>query len=360
MVYTKLGPARPPCMTLSSTLLRHSAPTGVKVFPGRTQLTRRNASLNARRQVLVYAQVTQTLTTDLKQLESLISKNSEDDAVTLATSLRDSGTLRAFGMGSQVPKRSFTLEELRLNKIEPRNFLSPEDTTLNGIRNILQGSFLVGLTAGYFTHTFNLSGLVQWVIILAFLLTADQVANAGGIEALIVDGAGRIISPTYGRRVALHEAGHFLIAYLLGLLPKHYTLSSWDAFRAQRVLNVQAGTTFCDGAFQKEVASGKLSSSSLDVYSCVALAGVATEWLRYGRAEGGLADVQQLDRLLRALGFTQAKADDQVRWAVLNVVSILRRHEKVQDKLADAMSRGETVAECMAVIEKALETSDNI
>lgn len=51
--------------------------------------------------------------------------------------------------------------------------------------------------------------------------------------------------------------------------------------------------------------SGKLTSSSLDTYSCVALAGVATEWLRFGHAEGGLADVMQLDRLLQALRFTQ-------------------------------------------------------
>jgi len=57
--------------------------------------------------------------------------------------------------------------------------------------------------------------------------------------------------------------------------------------------------------FQAEVASGRLTSGSLDTYACVALAGVATEWLRFGRAEGGLADVQQLDRLLSALRFTQ-------------------------------------------------------
>jgi hypothetical protein len=361
MIHTKLSPARAPFTTLSTSSRSHSAPTELKLLSGRNQFNRRRAPFIADKNSSIKAQATQITSSDLKQLETYIIKNDEDDAVKLAATLRDSGILRAFGRGGQVPKRSYTLEELRLNKIETSGFLSPEDTTLNGIRNILQGSFLVGLTAGYFTGILNFSELVQWGIIIAFLLTVDQIANAGGIEALIVDGAGRIISPTYGRRVALHEAGHFLIAYLLGLLPKGYTLSSWDAFQAQRVLNVQAGTTFCDGAFQKEVATGKLSSSSLDVYSCVALAGVATEWLRFGKAEGGLADVQQLDRLLRALGFTQAKADDQVRWAVLNVVSILRRHEKVQDKLADAMSRGETVAECMAVIEKALESNpDNI
>lgn len=118
-----------------------------------------------------------------------------------------------------------------------------------------------------------------------------------------------------------------------------------------RRLNFQAGTTFCDSEFQEEIAQGKLSSSSLDVYACVALAGVATEWLRYGRAEGGLSDIMQLDNLMRALGFTQAKADDQVRWAVLNVVTLLRRHEKVQDKLANAMMQNASISECIRVIE---------
>lgn len=56
-----------------------------------------------------------------------------------------------------------------------------------------------------------------------------QVGNNGGIEGLVVDTAGRYISSTYARRISLHEAGHFLIAYLIGLLPRAYTLSTLDA-----------------------------------------------------------------------------------------------------------------------------------
>ena len=39
---------------------------------------------------------------------------------------------------SQVPKRIYTLEELRLNKIEAERFLSPADETLNTVRTVLQ------------------------------------------------------------------------------------------------------------------------------------------------------------------------------------------------------------------------------
>lgn len=137
-------------------------------------------------------------------------------------------------------------------------------------------------------------------------------------------------------------------------------LSVYVLGHRKRQLNVQAGCTFCDSAFQREVATGKLSSSSLDVFACIALAGVATEWLRFGRAEGGLADVQQLDALLNALRFSQAKADDQVRWAVLNVVTLLRRHEKTQDALAQAMSEGSSVGECIGIVEKQLAACEDI
>lgn len=35
--------------------------------------------------------------------------------------------------------------------------------------------------------------------------------------------------------------------------------------------------------------------------SCVALAGMVTEYLRFGQAEGGMGDVMQLDSMFRAL-----------------------------------------------------------
>lgn len=53
--------------------------------------------------------------------------------------------------------------------------------------------------------------------------------------------------------------------------------------------------------------------------------------------------MEQLDVLLKGLGFTQKKADSQVRWSVLNTILLLRRHEAARAKLADGMSQGKSV-----------------
>lgn len=50
--------------------------------------------------------------------------------------------------------------------------------------------------------------------------------------------------------------------------------------------------------------------------------------------------------------FTPKKAEGEVRWAVLNTTLLLRQHEQVQERLADAMARGESVGTCCALIEQ--------
>lgn len=110
-------------------------------------------------------------------------------------------------------------------------YLSPADNTLGRVRSTLQLAFVLGLTALYLTGLTDLNTTLLTVVGVFFALAVDQVAAQGGFEALVVDTAGRVLTATYARRVALHEAGHFLVAYLLGLLPRSYTLSSFDAFQ---------------------------------------------------------------------------------------------------------------------------------
>eukprot|EP00850_Spirogloea_muscicola_P016264 SM000131S26694 [mRNA] locus=s131:68259:74535:- [translate_table: standard] len=275
----------------------------------------------------------------LQLIDESLDGGHEDKALALARALQVAeGGLRGFGTASQVPQRAYTLEELRLNKIETSRFLAPVDSTLGGVKRNLQLAGLAGLLALWQGLHLDQLQLLGIAVPILFLGTADQIAFGGGVEALILDTLGRVLSPNYKERVAQHEAGHFLVSYLLGILPKGYTLSSLDALRRYAALNVQAGTQFVDTDFQKEVNSGQLTSSMLDKFACVALAGVATEYLVYNTAEGGLADVMQLDSIMKGLGFTQKKADAQVRWAILNTVTLLRRHRNVHQKLVQAMT----------------------
>lgn len=296
-----------------------------------------------------------SLTERLQKLDAALGRDDaegESAALKLLGELKSEGLVQAFGSGQQVPKRAYTLEELRLNKIEPEKFLSPEDRTLNQIRTILQASAVVGLLSLSAALHLEANQMLGTVVFFLFLLTADQVANGGGFEALAIDFAGRLINKEYAERVSSHEAGHFLVAYLIGLLPKKYIISSVDAFKRYGALNIQAGTQFCDLDFQKEMATGKMTSATLDTYCCIALSGVATEYILYGQSEGGLNDVQQLDALLKALQFTQAKSNSQIRWAVLNVVAILKKHKRTLKKLSQAMAEGRSIGECIAVIEE--------
>ncbi|KAG1679998.1 hypothetical protein FOA52_007062 [Chlamydomonas sp. UWO 241] len=279
----------------------------------------------------------------------------EAAALALVQQAVAAGQLKGFGSLEQaVPKKQYTIADLKLNSIQAEALLSPKDNSLNLTRNVAQGAAAAGLAAMAFLSDGNFVQVFQVTTALAFVLVFDQVANQGGGESLIVDTIGRQLLPTYRSRVALHEAGHFLVAYLVGVLPRSYTLSSLDAFVRLRALNVQAGTRFCDEVFVKEVQTGRLSSTSLDRYTNVALAGVVTEYLAFGQAEGGIGDVLQLDGMFRALSFSQTKADSEVRWAVLNAATILRTHEALHRRVAAAMEGGSRVGALIRMIEEDL------
>ncbi|THG01322.1 hypothetical protein TEA_002814 [Camellia sinensis var. sinensis] len=266
----------------------------------------------------------------LEQVDKELSKGDERIALSLVKDMQGKpGGLRCFGAARQVPQRLYTLDELKLNGIETSALLSPVDTTLGSIERNLQLAALLGGISAWNVFEFSPQQILYLSLGLLFLWTLD-----------------------------LHEAGHFLTAYVLGILPRGYTLSSLEALKKEGSLNVQAGTAFVDFEFLEEANTGKVSATMLNRFSCIALAGVATEYLLYGYAEGGLADINQLDGLLKGLGFTQKKADSQVRWAVLNTVLILRRHDGARARLAEAMSDRRSVGFCIDVIENAIDDAD--
>ncbi|XP_015065676.1 uncharacterized protein LOC107010929 isoform X2 [Solanum pennellii] len=258
----------------------------------------------------------------------------------------------------QVPQRLYSLDELKLNGIEAISLLSPVDATLGAIERNLQIAAILSGSAAWYALDLSPQQILFVSLGVLFLWTLDLVSFNGGVGTLVLDTIGHTFSQKYHNRVIQHEAGHFLIAYLLGILPKGYTLTSLDALKKEGSLNIQAGTAFVDFEFIEEVNRGKVTATMLNRFSCIALAGVATEYLLFGYAEGGLSDINQLDALLKSLGFTQKKADSQVRWAVLNTILILRRHEKARSKLAEAMTQGKSVGVCIDIIEKSISDDD--
>ena len=147
--------------------------------------------------------------------------------------------------------------------------LAPTENTITDIKKKL--GFVIGVlvimgaivTSGEDVGAAPFQAIKTFVF-LSFLLAYDaEMALNAGAQNLVLDFIANLTSEEYKTRLRRHEAGHFLVAYLTGVLPKGYTLSSLDAFKRFGRLNVQARTLFCDGQFQNEVKKGRLRARLL-------------------------------------------------------------------------------------------------
>ena len=265
------------------------------------------------------------------------------------------GSLGGFASAEKkVAKRLYSLEEMKQNGVDAAQFLNPQDSTLDFLKTVILG--VVALAGAIFIlATKPGPGVVVFMTLVGLtILFFDQVIYRGFGELLLLDSLGRFVSKEYPQRVACHEAGHFLVAYLLGVLPKAYTLGAWEAFSKYNSLSVQAGTTFLDQAIQMEMQSGQISGKTLDNFVCVALGGIAAEYVTYGQANGGMSDLIQLEALFEALKFDQQQTNVLLRTSVMNTVAIIKEKQQAHTALVDAMSRGESVGRCIEIIEQSL------
>lgn len=190
----------------------------------------------------------------LEQVDKELSKGDERAALSLVKDLQGKpGGLRCFGAGRQIPQRLYTLDELKLNGIETRSLLSPVDATLGAIERTLQLAGVAGGLATWNAFGFSPQQILLFSLGLLFLWTLDSVSFNGGLGSLVLDTIGHTFSQKYHNRVIQHEAGHFLIAYMVGILPRGYTLTSLEALQKDGSFNVQAGTAFVDFDFLEEV-----------------------------------------------------------------------------------------------------------
>ena len=200
---------------------------------------------------------------------------------------------------------------------------------------------------------FNLSPAVPAIATFTLLgiATLDNFTWQGQGGTLFLDWLASF-SPQHRDRVIRHEAGHFLVAYLLNIPVTGYALSAWEAFlQGQRA---QGGVQFDDAQLASELQQGVLSAHLLNRYGTVWMAGAVAETLVYGDAEGGAEDREKLQIVLTQLGRSAVK-DQQERAFALQARTLLQAHWSAYEALVTALEQRADVPSCYRTIEQHCE-----
>jgi hypothetical protein len=185
------------------------------------------------------------------------------------------------------------------------------------------------------------------------LFSVDQIFYRGAAFESVYQKA----FPEYKKKIIYHEAGHFLLAYLLGIPVRGCVTNAWDA-RKYPDIKGQAGTIFYDPKLADELLNQKITRSSLDRMSVVIMGGIAAEAIRFGKAEGGAVDEQSLVGFLTSIQppWNILRIQGQARWAAMQAILLIREHEKSYDALCLALEEGKSVGDAILAIEENLPT----
>jgi hypothetical protein len=197
----------------------------------------------------------------------------------------------------------------------------------------------------------NISPAIPAVATLGILsiATLDSFRFRGTGANLLLDllaGA----SSEHRDRVLRHEAGHFLVAYFLGIPITGYTLTAWEAFKqGQPGLG---GVTFDSEKLSPDALNVPEMRLTLERFCTVWMAGIAAETLVYGSAQGGEEDREKLRIALASVGRPVSEFPLKERWSIQQARTILQNHWTAYEALAEAMKERASGAECCQVIQQ--------
>ena len=196
---------------------------------------------------------------------------------------------------------------------------------------------------------FNLSPAVPAITTATILglATLDTFTWQGKGVSLLLDWLASA-SPEHRARVVRHEAGHFLVAYLLEIRIASYALTAWEAFRQGQP--GQGGVTFDDRELASQLQQGILSAHLLNRYGTLWMAGIAAETLVYGNAEGGAEDREKLAIVLTQLGHPTISYQQQERSFTLQARTLLQANWASYQALVVAMEQRASIEECYSII----------
>jgi hypothetical protein len=187
------------------------------------------------------------------------------------------------------------------------------------------------------------------------LVTLDsfQLQGRGGTIALDWFAG---FNPQHRQRIIHHEAGHFLVAYLLEIPITGYTLNAWAAMQAKQP--GLGGVTF-----ETEALAQILSQDSrqipviIDRFCSVWMAGIAAEQLVYGESVGGGDDRSKIFTTFAALDRSPAEAKLKENLATLQAKNLIKNNWDTYTKLVTAMQDGKSVADCCQLMQLKPEPS---
>lgn len=188
------------------------------------------------------------------------------------------------------------------------------------------------------------------------LLAIDQLFYRGAYFETVY----QTLFPEYKEKIIYHEAGHYLIAYLLGVPVRGCVTSAMEA-RKNPDIKGSAGTIFFDTKLADELDAQRVTRSSIDRLSVVIMAGIAAEALKYDRSEGGISDERSLTGFLTSVQppWSINRIQGQARWAVSQAILLLREHQDSYDALVEVLKKGNAagVGDAVLAIEAALPAS---
>ncbi|MBW4614724.1 MAG: ATP-dependent Zn protease [Desmonostoc vinosum HA7617-LM4] len=196
---------------------------------------------------------------------------------------------------------------------------------------------------------FNLSptvpALATFTILGLATLDSFSLQGRGGI--LFLDWIAGF-SKEHRDRIIHHEAGHFLVASLLGIPITGYTLSAWEAWKQGQV--GQGGVTFDDDELASQLELGKISAQMLDRYCTVWMAGIAAETLVFNNTEGGADDKNKFIGVLTNIGFSESVCQQKLRFHALQAKNLLQENWSSYQALVNLMRQRASVADCQNAI----------
>lgn len=150
-------------------------------------------------------------------------------------------------------------------------------------------------------------------------------------------------------RVVRHEAGHFLVAYFLGIPITGYTLTAWEAFRQGQAGN--GGVAVDLTLLSNELPVGEMRLN-LERFCTVWMAGIAAETIVYGSVQGGTEDRQKLQEAIVSLGRPVSESQLKERSCTRQAETMIKEHWAAYEALVIAMEKRATVVECCQMIQQ--------